>query len=332
MVTLPLARPPALRLLVLAIAGRCDQKCVHCQIWTASGARGAELALGERLAIVEEALEAGIEECLITGGEPLLSSDLWPLAERLRQGGVRSMLATNGMLLSLHAARVGSLFDEVYVSLDGASAASHDGLRGVPAFERVASGVAALKSASPRVRVVARSTLHARNVHELEAIVEAARRMGFDNASFLALDASSGAFGGEPAARRCLVPSAAQVTSLEAAIGRLERASLLGGFVLESAAKLRALARHLRASGGAGRFERPRCDAPWWSSVVEPDGAMRPCFFHAQVGDAREGLRSLRSSRRYRGALAGIRAENPTCRRCVCPKSRGISLRERLWA
>ena len=37
-------------------------------------------------------------------------------------------------------------------------------------------------------------------------------------------------------------------------------------------------------------------DAPWWSVVVEADGALRPCFFQAAVGDAREGLEETRRS------------------------------------
>lgn len=318
---------PRLELLVLAVADRCDQRCIHCSIWEGPRDGSRSLTRAERLRVVEEALQAGAREALLTGGEPLLSPDLWPVAERLRQGGARLMLATNGMLLEAHAASVAELFSEVYVSLDGASAVTHDVQRGVPAFERVLRGVAALRAASERVHVVARSTLHARNLHEVEAIVAAARAARFHQVSFLPLDASSDAFGGEPEARAALVPTTCQVDAFEAAIDRMAGSGLLSdGFVVEPAAKLRRFARHLRASGGAGAFERPECDAPWWSTVVEADGRLRPCFFHAALGDVREGLVALRGSRRYREALAAIEAPNVTCHRCVCPKRR-----ERSW-
>jgi Fe-coproporphyrin III synthase len=316
------ARPGALRLLVLSLADRCDQRCVHCQIWQGHGA-GQGLTLEERLGIVDEALAAGAREALLTGGEPLLSPDLWPVARRLRAGGARVMLATNGMLLDRWAAAAGELFHEVYVSLDGV-AATHDAARGVPAFARVRAGVRALRAAAPAVRIVTRTTLHALNLGELEGIVAAARDLGADHASFLPLDAASAAFGGDPGARVALVPTAAQVAAFEAALLRLEaRGMLSDGFVLEPPSRLRALARHLRASAGAAAFERPRCDAPWWSLVVEADGSVRPCFFHAAVGDARDGLRELRGSAGYRGALRRARAANATCARCVCPKWRG---------
>lgn len=322
-------RPPRLRLLVLAVSERCDQRCVHCQIWM--GPRedaGPSLTREERLRIVEEAISLGVEEVLLTGGEPLLSAELWPIAERLASAGVRALLTTNGLLLAGYAARVARLFDEVYVSLDGGPA-THDRLRGVPSFERVAAGVQALLALSPRPLLVARCTLHAENLGEVEAIASGARAIGFDHLSFLPLDAASDAFGGRPEERRRLVPGARQVDAFEAAIRRLGTGD---GFILEAEPKLRRLATHLRASGGTARFERPACDAPWWSSVVEADGRLRPCFFHAPVADARGGLLGARGSQPYRDALALVRSANPTCERCVCPKRRGVPLRERLFA
>lgn len=327
---LPGRRAWRLRLLVLAVSERCDHACVHCSIWQGSPAGTPALTLDERLAVVDDALAQGAREALLTGGEPLLSPDLWPLAARLRMAGARVMLATNGRLLAHYAERVAELFDEVYVSLDGASAETHDALRGVPAFERLRAGTHALRAAGPRVLQTARSTLHARNLHEVEGIVAAAADLGFDHVSFLPLDASSDAFGGDPGARAALIPSSAQVDAFEAAVARLDARGLLGGFVAEDAARLQRVAGHLRASAGVQSFTRPACDAPWWSSVVEADGALRPCFFHAPVGDARGGLASARASLAYRSALGHIRAANATCERCVCPKLRGPAWLERL--
>jgi MoaA/NifB/PqqE/SkfB family radical SAM enzyme len=322
---------PRLRLLVLAVADRCDQRCVHCDIWRGTGR--APLTLRERLRVVDDALSAGIDQALLTGGEPLLSADLWPVAERLASGGARLLLTTNGMLLARHAAPVARRFAEVYVSLDGAGAATHDRLRGVRSFERVAEGVAALRRLPARPTLVARCALHAGNLEEFEAVVAGARSLGFDHVSFLALDAHSPAFGGDPAARRALVPDVGQVARLEAAIARLEAGGALAdGFVLDSAAKLRRLGRHLDASAGRRSHERPDCDAPWWSLVVDADGSVRPCFFHERVGDARDGLQALRTSERYRASLAAIRAPNPTCRSCVCPKRAGVGALARAWA
>jgi Fe-coproporphyrin III synthase len=313
-------RARALELLVLAISDRCDQKCAHCQIWM-GGSGGASLSLEERLKVVDDALASGTRAFLLTGGEPLLSPDLWPIAERIATAGGKRMLATNGMLLERYAERVAGLFDEVYVSLDGASASTHDGLRGVAAFERLRSGIAGLRAAAQPVQVVARCTLHAGNLLEFPAIVEAARSLGAHHVSFLPIDVSSAAFGGDAEARRRLIPEPDQLRAFESALDVIEASRAMSdGFVLEPMSKLRRLGRHLRASAGLAPFERPECDAPLWSSVVESDGTVRPCFFHAPVGDARTGLLALRASPAYHEALAFIEGPNPTCDRCVCPK------------
>ncbi|MET0552285.1 MAG: radical SAM protein [Vicinamibacteria bacterium] len=316
---MPLARARRLRLLVLAVADRCDQRCRHCQIW--QGTASASLTLEERLRVVEDALASGASEALLTGGEPLLSADLWPIAARLRAGGARMMLATNGMLLERYAADVARLFDEVYVSLDGPSAAVHDAQRGVPAWDRVAAGVRAVRALGERPRLVARSVLHAGTIDALAETIAAARSLGVDQVSFLPLDAASDAFGAQPPARAALLPTAAQVARFEAAVRALGAPA--DGFVAEGPEKLLRFARHLRASGGAAAFVRPPCDAPWWSSVVEADGSVRPCFFQPAVGHARDGLGAVRAGSAYRAALRRIRRPNDACARCVCPKRRG---------
>lgn len=309
------ARAGRLRLLVMAVSDRCDQRCVHCQIW--QGGAAPSLSTEERLRVVDDALAEGVSEALLTGGEPLLSADLWPIAERLHTGGARLMLATNGMLLARYADEVARLFDDVYVSLDGPNAAVHDVQRGVSAFSRVAHGIAALRAAAPSLPVTARSVLHAGSIDSFAETIESARDLGCDHVSFLPLDATSDAFGGRD--RTALVPSAEQVARFERAVEAMGPSA----FVSEPPAKLLRFARHLRASGGAGRFERPECDAPWWSSVVEADGALRPCFFQPAIGDVREGLSRLRSGDRYRLALRAVQGANAACERCVCPKRRG---------
>jgi MoaA/NifB/PqqE/SkfB family radical SAM enzyme len=320
-------RAGRLRVLVLAVSDRCDQRCLHCDIWRGSSGSGS-LSLAERLAILDDASRDGLEALLLTGGEPLLSPDLWPLAERARVRGVRLLLATNGLQLARFAADVARLFAEVFVSLDGGEAATHDALRGVGSADRLRAGLAAVRAQPVRPKLVARSVLHARNLDEVEAVVASAAQLGFDHVSFLALDAASTAFGGRPGRRAGLVPELTQVARFEEAIRRLEAAGALrSGFVLESAEKLRRLAGHLRASAGELPFVRPDCDAPLWSSVVEADGRVRPCFFHEAVGDARDGLARVRGSRSYSAALRHIRAANPTCERCVCPKRRARVLR-----
>jgi radical SAM protein with 4Fe4S-binding SPASM domain len=64
----------------------------------------------------------------------------------------------------------------------------------------------------------------------------------------------------------------------------------------------------------------PRCNVAWVSAVVESDGTVRPCFFHAAIGNVREQslLEALNSPSAidFRNSLDV--ANNPTCQQCVC--------------
>src|SRR6185503_19433179 len=67
----------------------------------------------------------------ISGGEPLLVRDLAQIAERLVAGGIPIALYTSGFDVGEErAAWISRLFSNIYVSIDGADAATHDFIRG----------------------------------------------------------------------------------------------------------------------------------------------------------------------------------------------------------
>jgi Fe-coproporphyrin III synthase len=89
---------------------------------------------------------------------------------------------------------------------------------------------------------------------------------------------------------------------------------------LESPDKLRRIVHHFNAYLGLVEPVAPRCNAPWVSAVVETDGTVRPCFFHAPIGNVSEqSLIEVVNSPRALEFRQSLRiAENPICRRCVC--------------
>jgi len=185
-------------------------------------------------------------------------------------------------------------------------------------FGRLRESISTLRAGSRRPRLVARSTVSAENIGAVEETVEAAREMGFDRVSFLAVDTSSSAFGDRAVERSAYAPSPGQIADFRAAIDRLSRKGDLGVFVVEDRAGLNRLAASFETSGETrGRA----CNAPEWSSVIEADGRVRPCFFQPVAGSVVDaGLRAMRASVSYQSALDRLGPENPTCARCVCPK------------
>jgi hypothetical protein len=156
--------------------------------------------------------------------------------------------------------------------------------------------------------------------------IAAARDIGFDELSFLAADLSSKAFNRpEPWSDERKTDIAIPADELPAFEDAIERArageeqAFESGFIVGGVASLMRIHRYYSAVAGRAKFPKVRCNAPWVSAVLEPDGAVRPCFFHdaypTEIGDLRDTLNSPRAIG-FRKALDVD--TNPTCQRCVC--------------
>ncbi len=153
----------------------CDLHCAICYLPHFTD-RGPDLA--RALALADELVAAGIFYVCLLGGEPLLRRDLEAIVERLRGGGVYTKVITNGRTLSPERAmaldRAG--LNQLEVSFDGLTAATHEASRGPGTF---APAVAAVRHAAqagiPRLGVV--WTVHGGNLHELPALPGFLRRL-----------------------------------------------------------------------------------------------------------------------------------------------------------
>jgi MoaA/NifB/PqqE/SkfB family radical SAM enzyme len=302
-----------MKILVIEPHNRCNCRCVMCDIWKRTDAR--EISSAELARHIDDIVSLGVEHVVFTGGEPLMHSDLFRLAAPLRARGIRITLLSTGLLLAHYAARIVDSIDEVIVSLDGPRDV-HDAIRRVPgAFDRLVEGVRAIRQAS------ARCTVQARNAAHLRATVAAARAMGLRSISFLAADLDSTAFDRPvawPESRKAAV--APDLTALEQEMECLIAEYPGDGFILEPPWKLRRIVAHFRACCRLEQHSAPRCNAPWVSAVWEANGDVRPCFFHAPIGNTANGTLAQivngPAAVQFRETLN--MAENPVCRRCVC--------------
>jgi MoaA/NifB/PqqE/SkfB family radical SAM enzyme len=274
----------------------------------------------------EDWLSLGIKHVVLTGGEALLHSRFAILCETLRASDIAVILLSTGITLYRDAEAVASHCESVRVSLDGPEAI-HNQIRRVPrAYEKLVRGVRRLKALRPELPIIARSAIHTLNCEHIPAIIDAAHEIGLDGISFLGTDVTSLAFNRDASTQApALLLNSAQIDALETIIDRLADCyanDFSSGFIREGQAELHArLTRYYRAHLGHSKFPGNRCNAPWVSAVLEYDGSVRPCFFHASYGNVFEaGLLSevLNSP----GAIAFRRAldvaQNPICQRCVC--------------
>jgi len=313
----------ALPVLIVNPHSRCNCRCTMCDIWKTTDALeiGAD-ELRRQLASIEQ---MEVEWVVLSGGEPLMHSDLFSLCRALRERGVRITLLSTGLLIARHAAAVAEFIDDVIVSLDG-PAAVHDWIRGVPgAFELLAAGIRTLRKQTSRYPIQGRSTVQRANCAHLRDTVKAARDLGLDSISFLPADLTSTAFnrpeGWDAARQQHVGLNAEELIQLQAEIEAIIADSECRGIVVEPADKLRRIVEHFRARLGLTVPRAPRCNAPWVSAVLEVDGTVRPCFFQPPIGSTREGknLMDILNGPRAVAFRAGLDVEtNPICRNCVC--------------
>jgi MoaA/NifB/PqqE/SkfB family radical SAM enzyme len=314
-----------LPILILNVHERCNCRCLMCDIWKRDS--GGELDLEALARHRASIVNLRVRQVVLTGGEPLLHTDLGAICSFLRECGVTITLLSTGLLLKKRAELVASSVDEIIISLDGPEEA-HDRVRRVrSAFQLIKEGIVAVRELNRAMPFSGRCTVQRANHTLLRKTVVAARALGLDSISFLASDVTSQAFNRElvwPGERQNEIAlSSSEVAALEAEIDLLigeHACDIQSKYVVESEEKLRRISRHFRAHLDQISAEAPRCNAPWVSAVVEVDGTVRPCFFHPKIGSLKtatlEEVLNSGEAQAFRSTLDI--ASNPICQRCVC--------------
>lgn len=109
----------------------CNLACAHCL--SSSGRRDPrELSTDECKAIIDELASMQVFYVNIGGGEPTVRPDLWELVDHATANGVGVKFSTNGFGITREVAHrlASSDYVDVQISLDGATAAVNDAVRG----------------------------------------------------------------------------------------------------------------------------------------------------------------------------------------------------------
>jgi len=157
----------------------CNLRCLHCYSDSAAERYPGELTTSEGKAVIRDLAAFRVPAILFSGGEPLLRRDLFELVAAARQLGLRSTLSTNGTLTDgAVAQRIRAAgIHRCAVSLDGATAATHDVFRRqLGAFHRALEGIAALRGAGCEIQI--NTTIARHNEHELRGIYDLAVGVG----------------------------------------------------------------------------------------------------------------------------------------------------------
>jgi heme b synthase len=153
--------------------------CKHCRAAAQPRPYPGELTTDEGRRVLENIASFARPTMILTGGEPMLRTDIYELARHAHGLGLPVVMAPCGMLVDdetiskMKAAGIHA----ISISLDGATPATHDAFRGVPgAFDFAMRAVEAAKRGGMDFQINTTITQH--NIAEVGAILDLAVSLG----------------------------------------------------------------------------------------------------------------------------------------------------------
>ena len=151
----------------------CDLACVHCRASAQPERHPEELTTTEGKQLIDQIANWRVPVFVLTGGDPIKRPDLFELISYARTVGVRVSLTPSATPL-LTQEVVGRLKEaglaRLAVSVDGASAATHDAFRGLSgSFARTLDAVRWANDVGLPVQI--NTTFSRRNIAEIDEIV-----------------------------------------------------------------------------------------------------------------------------------------------------------------
>lgn len=136
----------------------CNLACDYCCVRSSPRAERRALGVDRVRKLAGEAVEAGVGELILTGGEPFLLPDLDDLVAACT-AALPTTLLTNAMLLRGRRLDMLRRMDRdrlvLQISLDSPTPELHDRHRGARSWERAVAGIRTVQAEGFRVRVAA---------------------------------------------------------------------------------------------------------------------------------------------------------------------------------
>jgi radical SAM protein with 4Fe4S-binding SPASM domain len=170
--------------LTVAITTNCNLRCEHCWVECDGAAgQGTNAPTDGITRLIREFVDIGGEEISLTGGEPLMHPDFLEILSFCQSMNLMSIqLQTNATLLTPQFFKSLSAVDtqklNFQVSLDGATAATHDLVRGQGSFKKAVSGIAQLNTHGYGHKTILGFTEMQHNLNEVPVLLKLAAQTG----------------------------------------------------------------------------------------------------------------------------------------------------------
>ena len=154
----------------------CNLRCIHC-LSDSGPKRKGELSTAECLQVIDALAAMKVFQFNIGGGEPFMRPDFLELMDYAHQKGMVTCISTNGTLIDKAIARrLDNKLVYIQVSLDGATPASNDAIRGCGSFQKATQALQYLRQRDIEVSI--NTVLTQRSFTELDQLKELAASFG----------------------------------------------------------------------------------------------------------------------------------------------------------
>ncbi len=210
--TTPLrASPPRPYTLVAELTYKCPLRCLYCSN-PVHYAGGTELDTATWQRVFAEAEDLGVVQLHLTGGEPLLRSDLEELVEAAHTAGLYTSLITSAVTLTherlAELARRG--LDHVQISIQGLTDETATRIAGRSRLQDKLTSAGWVRELG--LPLTLNVVLHRENIAEVPQLVELALKLGAERLEL----ANTQYLGWALESRRTLMPAAAQIEKARA--------------------------------------------------------------------------------------------------------------------
>jgi len=315
-----------LPIVILMPHSACNCRCVMCDIWK-DNKNLKQLTENDIQELLISLKKLDTQQVVMSGGEALLNPNFFRFCEILQKQNIKVSLLSTGLTLKKNAEQLVTWVNDIIVSLDG-NEEIHNSIRNIPdAYQKLKEGVQYIKNLAPHFKITARTVIHRLNFRYWSEIIESAKEIGVNHISFLPADVSSHAFNREvlwsDSRQHEILLNKTEVQELKTvgeSIIEEYTVDFDSRFITESPEKLRRIYSYYAAFYGLNPFPYKKCNAPWVSAVVEADGTVRPCFFHAPLGNIREhSLSTILNNDKSIGFRKTLDVNtDSTCVKCVC--------------